>query len=358
MRLLTAEEVRSRKVAELGLDPQTTDMLSSEAIASALRRAAGILCPCSSATLARNVSGPLRYLVEDFEAAKKTVREILDDLIDHGDILEYRDLEEQSGHVMLYAAPASFVVRESGTAIILGIESDRVVPLEELRNRIEYLRHTRRISPAEGENLRDNLREFGFLEISHDQWLKAPDTETSSSYLSRFDSLLNDSGPSGEVPGLSLLDWNLPVHYYKGRWKEPDGRSSGKFVARRKQAYGADLWCYVQMNEGNPEKLVDLPALEKRWRGRDEAWRLQMAIDSQHEKPQQFRVRTGPGDTHVIEFFSPVPAWAKRRWETIGVPVEGPGYLFAYEFSKNEFNEEVRFVRKKLWLEEFQEEEK
>ena len=357
MKLLTAEEVRFRKVVELGLDPETTDILSSEAIASALRRAAGILCPCSSATLARNVSGPLRWLVKDFEATKKTVRETLDDLIDHGDMFEYRDLEEQSGPVMLYAAPASFVIRESGTAIILGIESDRCALTEELRNRIEHSRHTRRISPVEGENLRDNLIKFGFIEISHDQWLKAPKTETSSSYVSRFNRLLNDSGPSGEVPGLSLLDWKLPVRYYKGRWVEPDTRS-GKFVARREQAYGADLWCYVQMNEGNPEKLVDLPALERRWHGRDEAWRLQMAIDSQQGKPQQFKVRSEPGDMCVIEFFSPVPSWVKRRWNAIGEPAEGRKHLFAYEFPEAELDEELRFVREKLWLEELQREEK
>lgn len=357
MKQLTAEEVRLKKVAELGLDSETTDMLSPEAIASALRRAAGILCPCSSATLARNVSGPLRWLVEDFEATKKTAKEILEDLIDHGDMFEHSDLEEQSGPVMVYAAPASFVVRESGVTIILGIESDRCLLPEKLRNRIEHSRHARLINPVEGENLGNDLREFGFLEISHDQWLQAPKTETSLSYLSRFDRLLDDRGPSGEIPGLLLLDWKLPVRYYKGRWVEP-GTRSGKFVARREQAYGADLWCYVQMNEGNPEKLVDLPALERRWHGRDEAWRLQMAIDSQQGKPQQFKVRSGPGNMCVIEFFSPVPSWVKRRWNAIGEPAEGSGHLFAYEFSEAELDEELQFVREKLWLEEFEGKEK
>lgn len=352
MRQMSAEKVRSRKVAELGLDPETTDMLSSEAIAAALRRAAGLLCPCSAATLARNVWGPLRWLADDFEAAKRTVREVLKDLVDHGDMFEYHDLEEQSGPLTLYAAPASFVVRESGAVIILGIESDRCALPEELRNRVEHSRCARRINPVEGENLRDCLKEFDFLEIFHDQWLKIPKAETSSSYLSRFNRLLDDSGPSGEVPGLRILDPELPVRFYKGRWKEPDGRSSGRFVARREQAHGADLWCYVHMNKGNPEKLIDLPAHKTRWQGRDEAWHLQMAIDSQRGNPQQFRMRTGSGDAHVIEFFSPVPGWAERRWEAIGKPAGGSGHLFAYGFPAAELGEELRFVREKLWLEE------
>lgn len=357
MRQMSAEKVRSRKVTELGLDPETTDILSSEATAAALRRAAGLMCPCSAATLARNVWGPLRWLSDDLEATKKTVTEVLKNLIDHGDMFEYRDLEERSGPPMLYTAPPSFVVRESGAAIILGIESDRCALPEELRNRLERSRHARRISPVEGENLRDCLTEFGFLEISHDQWLKVPKTETPASRLSRFDKLLDKSGPSGEVPGLRLLDPELPVRFYKGRWREPDGRSSGRFVARREQAYGADLWCYVQMNEGNPEKLIDLPAHKTRWEARDEAWHLQMAIDSQRGNPQQFRMRTGTGGARVIEFFSPVPGWAESRWEAVGEPAGGPGHLFAYGFPETELDEELRFVREKLWLEEFSGEE-
>ena len=63
---------------------------------------------------------------------------------------------------------------------------------------------------------------------------------------------------SPEVPGLSLLDSVRPVKYYRGRWTGLKGHS-GRFVGRRSQKYGADLWCYVQINNGTPERLIDLP---------------------------------------------------------------------------------------------------
>jgi len=121
-------------------------------------------------------------------------------------------------------------------------------------------------------------------------------------------------------------------------------------VARRSQAYGAQLWCYVQLLNGNPERLIDFPIDGSRWRGCDEAWRLQMAIDAQRGEPQWFRVRPGPGDMRVVEFFSPVPMWARRRWDAVGEPVPSSGCLFAYRMTETELAEELRFVRDVLWL--------
>src|SRR5215813_6506199 len=118
MRRLTATEVHAFKVAELGLDPRSLDLTSIEAIAGSLRRAADLLCPCAAATLVRAVAQPLRGLVDNPEAIKDLVDKTLEDIIAHGDIFEYRGLEEDPRHgtaVLLYAAPAAFVVRKSGT---------------------------------------------------------------------------------------------------------------------------------------------------------------------------------------------------------------------------------------------------
>ena len=54
----------------------------------------------------------------------------------------------------------------------------------------------------------------------------------------------------------------------------------------------------------------------------------------------------------VLELFSPVPAWARRRWDAIGEPVPKSGSLFAYRVAKAEIEEERRFARDALWLEE------
>lgn len=355
MRQVDAKEVCFRKVSELELDPKTVNLFSTEAVAAALRRAAGFLCPCSTATLTNNVVSPLQGLAEDLETTKKAVKETLNKLIIHGDIFEYcdLDLEDDSGHIMLYAAPASFVVRENGAVILIGVESNQSVLPDDLKNRIEYTRHLRRINPFKGENLAVELKELGLVKISYGQWLKTPKQKTPEQHLFRFDNFLDAAGPSGEIPELSLLDPERPVRYYSGRWTDVHSQS-GRFVARRSQAYGADIWCYVHVNKGNPELLIDFPVDgdKNQWRGCDEAWHLQMAIDAKRGEPQRFRMRKDTEAGNVIEFFSPVPMWAQRKWDAVGEPIHGSGYLFAYKFPESEISEELRFIRENLWLEE------
>lgn len=355
VRRLTAAEVHARKVAELGLDPAAVDLRSVEAIAGALRRSASFLCPCAAATLVRSVVRPLRGLVDDLDAVKELVEQTLEAVVAHGDILEHRELGEGRGHAtgaLLYAAPSSFVTRMSGKAILLGVASDQLSALpDELEARIEYVAHVRRLCPRAGEDLRSELVQLGVIELSYDAWLKQPPIAGPDRHVASIDRLLEVAQPSRDVPGLSLLDPERPVGYYRGRWVEPRSQT-GLFVGRRSQAYGADLWCYVQVRDGRPERLIDLPVAGSRWRGCDEAWRLQMGIDSRRGEPQRFRVRQGPRGAVVLELFSPVPMWATRRWDAVGVPISSPGCLFAYKFIDNEIEEELRFAQEGLWLEE------
>ena len=355
MRRLAPMEVHAIKVAELGLDSTAVDLTSVEAIAGALRRMASFLCPCSAPTLVRGVVRPLRGLVNDLEVFRGTVQETLEAVIAHGDILEHRDVEEDSinGAVsLLYTAPARFVVRKSGIVILLGVTSDQFSALPDyLEDRVEYENHLRRLNPLPGEDLPADLTQIGLRKISYEHWLRAPQAETPGHHLSRIDHLLDTVQPSRDVPGLTLLDPERPVRYYRGRWTNARAQS-GRFVARRSQAYGADLWCYVQLRDGNPERLIDLPLAGGRWRGCDEAWHLQMAIDALRGNPQRFRITPGPADTRVVQFFSPVPMWARRRWAAVGEPVSGTGCLFAYRLAETELAEELDFARKELWLDE------
>lgn len=97
--------------------------------------------------------------------------------------------------------------------------------------------------------------------------------------------------------------------------------------------------------------MIDFPRRGSRWRGCDEAWHLQMAIDAKRGSPQSFRV-TPSGNAAVLELFSPTPAWARRRWDAIGEPVPRAGCLFAYRIPKTEVEEERRFAHEALWLDE------
>jgi hypothetical protein len=282
------------------------------------------------------------------------VEETLEAMIARGDVLEHPEVQEDtsSSRVLLYAAPASFVVRQSGLVILLGVTSDHLSPLPiELERRIQYLGHVRRLSPSVGEDLRSELRQIGLLELTFDAWIKGPARQTASQHVAACDRALDAVAPSRDIPGLLLLDGARPVRYYRGRWVDPKAQT-GRYVARRCQAYGADLWCYVQVSDGQPERMIDLPQRGSRWRGCDEAWHLQMAIDAQRGSPQRFRVTPSVDDAVVLEFFSPVPAWARRRWDAIGEPVPSRGSLFAYQIPKAEIDEERRFARDALWLEE------
>ena len=350
MRRLTAGEVHGNKVGELGLDRNAFDLTSVEAVAASLRRSASHLCPCAATTLVRAVADPLRGLVEETEDVRGRVRETLEAMIAHGDLIEHRDIEDPapSAPVLIYAAPPSFVARESGAAILLGAFNPS---LESVATRIEYTGHLRRLNPGPSEDLISELQQLGFIEISHQQWLRAPQRETPAQHLAYFNRLLDGSHPSGDVPGLTLLDSDRPVAYYPGRWTSV-GSLSGRFVARRSQPYGGDLWCYVEMSQGRPERLVDLPLADSRWRGCDEAWRLQMAIDARRGSSQLFRIDSVPGEPGVMKFFSPIPMWARRRLDSVGRPVSSPGCLFAYGLAEGELAEEVRFATDVLWLEE------
>ena len=355
MKLLTAEEVHAQKVAELELNSTALNLTSVEAIAGALRRVASIYCPCTAATLVRGAVEPLRGLVNDLNSFKNTVEDILEALIAYGDIFEHRDVKDNSvvgAALILYGAPVSFVIRESGTVFLLGITSDHGSALpDDLKQRIEYKRHLRYLIPQKDEDLREDLNKLGLIEITQGDWLRVPQSESSVQHLSQINSLLDAVGPSREVPGLLLLDAERPVNYYRGRWAKVINQS-GRFVARRSQAYGADLWCYVQLRNGNPERLIDFPLVSSHWRGCDEAWRVQIAIDAERENAQRYRIKLAPNGMRLIQFYSPIPMWARRRLDAIGEPISSPGCLFANLVPESELVEELQFVRVELWLEE------
>jgi hypothetical protein len=354
MRRLTVSELHAQKVAELGLDPEAVDLTSVEATAAALRRAANFLCPCSAGSLVRGVVRPLRGLVPDLDATKELIEEVLEAMIAHGDIIEQRELPNgpsTQSRVLLYAAPSSFVGRSSGTMILLGISADHVSSLPpELESRIEHAGHVRRLKPRPGDDLHSELLQLGLIELSYEVWLKLPALEVAETHIATVDRILDSAPPSRAIPGLLLLDSARSVRYYRGRWVEPRAQT-GRFVARRRQAYGADLWCYVELRNGYPARMVDLPLAGGRWRGCDEAWRLQLAIDARRGEPQFLGVHPGPLGTVILELYSPVPMWARRRWDAVGDPVPRFGCLFAYRLASAEADEEIRFAREALWLE-------
>lgn len=351
---LSRADVCARAVRNLGLDSEAFNITSPEAIAASLRRAAGVYCPCSPTTLLRAVLRPLDGLIEDMVAVEEAAENVLEAMIAYGDLLESRGVASEKGEGggnLLYAAPPAFVMRDSGAALVIGIVPQRLSPLtKDLDARVGYVNHSRRL-PPEIEDLRSRLSELGLIEISTTTWMKAPSTERPEAHLARLNKYLAAAPPSIEVPGLKLIDPEKPVRYYRRRWIEKV-KGAGCYVGRRPQAYGADLWCYVQLENGNPTRFLDLPIQKSRVRGCDEAWHLQAAIDAVRGEPQCYHVRRDSENSVLLDFFSPVPMWARRRWDALGEPISSRGSLFSYRFKASEIEEELKFARENLWLAE------
>ena len=352
MKRLSPTVILRAKAEELGLDPERYSVDSAVGIACALRRAAACLAPCSPSTLVRAVLDPLEDLVPNFHEKRETVEQILDTVIAHGDIAEHDDISGgvQQGR-LLYAAPPAFVMRKSGTALILGIAPDRRSPLPiELEQNLEYLGHIRRLPGSDEVQLRKTLEEFGLVELSADYWTRAPAALPADRYIGHVNDLLACSPVfDADVPGLTVLDFEEPVHYYRGRWKEPK-KQSGRYMGRRKQAYGADLWCYVELEQGSVRRLIDLPVAATTHRACDHAWHLQMAIDAVRGHPQEYTVDVADSGRPLLKFFSPLPQWAQRRLAGIGTPEPAKGSLFSYSVEPNEVEEEQMLLSSGLWM--------
>jgi hypothetical protein len=348
---INLSDINKYSVERLGLNPNSYNLFSVEAIAASLRRVASLLCPCPQRALVESLLEVLNGLTEDKNETKILIKDILEGLISYGDIWE--GFEESSFGVsnnLLYLTPPSFIWRDSGLILLLGITPDRNSYLPQgLETRVEYIKHTRRIKEQSGENLKLILKDLGLVELSMRAWRKEPSYETPFEYISKMSNKLLDQ--TGYLSTLKIIDPNQPVTYYRNRWKVVENQT-GRFIGRRPQSYGNDIWCFVELEKGKLVKMLELPTLNSKLRGCDEAWRLQAAIDATRNNHQQFRVNYEFEKNYVtVDFFSPVPYWAQRRWNIIGEPVDkSKGCLFSYKFPRTEIEQEIVFIEKYLWL--------
>ncbi len=280
------------------------------------------------------------------------VETAIETLVAIGDLLELGDVALEGDVVKgtwLVAAPPAFVARESGSVFLLGLSADEQTPLPmEMRSRVAFLRTLRTIDPVPDEDLPAVLRDFGMRELSSAAWLRAPRQVEALDLVAGYDEKLLAQHASGDIPNMLVLDGCRNTRSYRRRWTPP-GSLSGKFVVRRPQTFGSDLWGYAELFNGSPLRLLDLPAYRERWRGCDAAWRLQMASDAVAGRPQEYRLeRTDDGAR--IGFFSPIPVWARRRLAAIGQECEPVGCLLSFLVPAREAAAEERFLKDMLYL--------
>jgi hypothetical protein len=361
VRVLTAVEVHALTVGALGLDPEALDLWSPEALAALVRRAASFAAPCSPRALRGEVLRALDGLSEAGQSGDEELRLSLDQMIEaltsYGDLLDLPadDSDGNASARTLYPAPPTYV-HVDDILFLLGCALDGADAIpSDLRFAVECRSHTRRLNHRDSVDVASRLRAIGWIELRRDLWLPAPILGEPGQLVARANSALAAKPTSGDVRGLTVLDAQTPVTYFPGRWAEPT-RKSGRFVARREQRYGADLWSYAQLENGAITYLVDLP-LETRadLRACDAAWHLQMAIDALAGRPQLYRRRRSPPLGFVlVDFFAPVPLWARRRWDTLGEEVPRSGSLFSYRFPVDVFLDVERTLHTHLWMAERQ----
>lgn len=347
---INPRDVVEQAAATLGLNDACVELMSAEGVAASIRRAAAFLCPITPRALARAVEDGLRglpgFTLDHPELIEITVAR----LVAHGDLLEL-PVEADGRRVrQLFLGPPAFVPRRAG-CFLLGVRPEGAPLIAcEANTAIECRAHLRWLRWEERGNAQEGLLGQGLARLDRETWLAAPRAAQPSDVVREYLMHLEASGPAGEIEGLRVLDPDAPVRYYRGRWRAARANESGLFIARRPQAFGANLWCFVQLADGAIGHLVDLPVRDQLHSGADEAWRLQAAIDAAAGQPAVLRVAEITEGVR-LDFFSPVPRWSQRRLDLIGEPAErGHGALFSYSTTTEEADEEVAFLRTMLWM--------
>ncbi|WGW13228.1 hypothetical protein LWF01_05530 [Saxibacter everestensis] len=334
----------------LGLDESAVDLFSTEAICASLRRAASFLCPASPRQIVDSVLDVLMPLIPGLK--RHEVNETLDVLVSAGDLLELRPSGGRAR--LLFLGPPSYVEKQQGHFLLVGIRPNAgpIVDEERLGRAVTYESHTRSVVLDPGE-AREVLAAAGLHRLTREQWTKAPRHDKAATVVKEARERLAASQTPGQISGLTLIDAAAPVRYYKGRWREPALTDQGLFVGRRPQAYGAAVWCAVELGDGVPQAVLDLPVDSTVAPGWDEARRLQAALDAERGSAQVFRVRpTGqPDGGYIFDFFGPLPSWAERYLDLTGLPVaKSQGSLFSYRVSDGAQGNVREFLFNSLWM--------
>ena len=347
MRIVTKSDIAETLSKALEI-PLHSGLRSTEALASLLRHTASFCCPCPPTELAKTAISLLQPLIEA-EELREEIYDCLDEVVAYGDLIEVRPDQDASRQLAL-SVPS--VVKVSAQRLLLvGISAKGIDYLPaSLRSRLSFRGCARVLEIDDIDTVMSLLVKAGFLLVTHDEWNRIPHHSTPADLISKYERLADSDRSVGSLGDLELLIPDTNVKYYKGRWQAAK-LQSGAFVARRERRFGANSWCYVRLASGVPTGLVDLPTSDSRYRGCDEAWHLQQAIDHQRGEPEVFRVRNeSDGAKAVFDLFSPIPEWAHRRWNAIGERVAPEHCLFSYRFDPDTVLDESRFAETRMWL--------
>ncbi len=350
MRLVSIKDVEEVAVSCLGFNVESADLLTPEVLAALVRKAACFECPCPPTVLAKSVFRLLEPICPG-DTLKDTVRGTINSVTSYGDLVEMHESSDTASNVLLYLAAPSFL-QVSDTLFLLfgGTPDGEDMTPPDLRQRVEPVMYSRRLAVHEPKECHDTLLQAGFEFLKHDSWLRCPPRRPASELIALYDDALLKSGPPGVPEDVILIDPSQPVSYYTGRWTKLK-KQTGRFIGRRSQTYGAQLWCYLEVRNGLVTRLLDFPLFETHWRAFDEAWHLLQAMDAVSGQPQGFRVRkTSQKGMAAMDLFSPAPTWATRRWDAVGLRTMPNSSLMTYIFPEKQIDAECEFAAERMWL--------
>jgi hypothetical protein len=354
MEIEEIENIEVIRTIAATLDIPLRDELDDTLICASLRRLAGFLCPCSSRTLITTLTESLKHLSLSDEDLQSAIEDNLEKLVVWGDLLELKDVatnDVNAKGTWLFAATPGFLVRPNGSIFLCGITPDENSPLSIFSNKIVYEGCKRFIKSSSIVDLDGTLRELGLIEFSERFWFKMPKAMSPEEFVRDMSNQLDEKGQAGQFSEMLILESNTDVSYYNGRWKKLN-EQTGKFIAKRPFVYGNYTWCFIEINNGIVERLLDMPLKMGgiNIRNCDGAWHLQMAIDKIRKRPQCYSVEDIEGGK-TLSFYSPIPSWAERRLLAVGTFSRSNKHcLFSYFIPAADFIEEEKFIREYLWL--------
>ena len=354
-RLITTEEANKITIDNLRLDSGSLNLSSIEGIAGVLRKIASFKCPCSTRELNEFSDSLLKGLISNEEREK--ISDIIESMISYGDLLEAPDRNSNAKKLLFGSQPA-FVRANDNIVLLLGITPDGFPPLPiTLTSKIEFANHVRRIKNL-SENDINIMKKIGLQELSMEYWQKSPREDIPEKFLKKINQALEKNNNSISREGIIVIsprkDSLLNTKYYKQRWTELKSSMEGHFVARRERRFGNPLWCYIKFKNSKITNILNLPLDNINRRGCDEAWQIQMALDSSNNTPQLFGIEETDQNKIILDFFSPVPKWASRKWDALGEPVPRSS-LVSYCFEKDIAKKEIKYCKEVLWLDQIKE---
>lgn len=339
MRVLSRDEARERVGAAYGIPAPTSDAADADLLAESLRRAASYLAPSRKATLLRAALRATEGIFQGGEL-RDAANTLLERLIAVGDLVE----QATDGIREVYLGSPAMIRLSEETILLVGVRPYGQPLLSQAagfalthRNGLRYL--------ALG------VAYPALPVLSLETWIAAPSTTTPDALIGQYQRRIANSAQTGERPGLSVLDSSVSTLNYSVRWRAPVQEDEGLFVARREAEYGARTWSVCVLEHGQLVRFIDLPSTPGILRGRDEAWRLQAAIDASRANPQRLIIRESDSAHSILDFLGPVPSFATRYLEVLGESVpHAPGALFSIRVRSADVSAVQQFMQENLWL--------